>query len=130
MRVLLIEDDNQMIAVFQALLSYLGHDLTTAKTVLAPVKCDLVLLNMGMNGQLDKGLEILRAIKQAQPWQRVGIVSADDARNLIAGAEAGGAEFYLIPPLSLPALDALIKGTPLPDLAAESGRLIFFKGGL
>jgi two-component system OmpR family response regulator len=116
MRILLIEDNAILAHLCEVQLNRLGHKMTFVGTkvqAMAAFKAetfDLVLVDIGLEGQQDKGLEILVEMKALAPKQRIGIVSSNDLKDVIRRAQEGGAEFYMVKPFTLKGLRIALSG--------------------
>jgi DNA-binding response OmpR family regulator len=91
---------------------------------------DLVLVDMGLEGQQNLGLEILQIVKLQKPAQRVGILSSNDLREIVRSSQEAGAEFYMVKPFTLEGLAVIIAGDKeairnhIPEVG--EGRIIVF----
>jgi DNA-binding response OmpR family regulator len=134
MHILLVEDNATLAHLFEVQLNRLGHEMIFAPTeaqAMAAFKAktfDLVLIDIGLEGQQDKGIEILAEMKALVPKQRIGIVSSNDLKDMIRRAQEGGAEFYMVKPFTLKGLRIVLGGNReainnyQPDIG--EGRLI------
>jgi CheY-like chemotaxis protein len=116
MRVLLVEDNATLAHLFKVQLNQLGHDMTFTPTKAQAMDAfktrafDLVLIDVGLEGQQDRGIEILVEMKTLVPGQRIGIVSSNDLSDMIWRAQEGGAEFYMVKPFTLTGLKVALGG--------------------
>lgn len=137
MHILLVEDSSTLSALFRVQLRQLGtHTLTTAATKVQALAAferenfDLALVDMGLEGQQNMGLEILQAMKAQKPAQRVGILSSNDLRDIVRSSQEGGAEFYMVKPFTLEGLAVILRGdieairNHIPEVG--EGRIIAF----
>jgi CheY-like chemotaxis protein len=114
MHVLLVEDNATLAHLFRVQLSRLGHTVTITSTkaeAMAAFKAetfDLIFIDIGLEGQRDRGLEILAEMKALVPEQRIGIVSSNDLKDVIRCAQEGGAEFYMVKPFTLAGLSVTL----------------------
>jgi DNA-binding response OmpR family regulator len=112
------------------------HTLTTTATKAQALIAfdqetfDLVLIDMGLEGQQSLGLEILQTLKAQRPAQRVGILSSNDLREIVRLSQEAGAEFYMVKPFTLEGLAVIIAGDKeairnhIPEVG--EGRIIAF----
>ena len=71
---------------------------------------DLIFIDMGLEGQQDRGLEILAEMKEQKPDQRVGILSSNDLRDMVRASQQHGAEFYMVKPFTMEGLSVILSG--------------------
>jgi two-component system chemotaxis response regulator CheY len=137
MHILLVEDSSTLSSLFRVQLRQLGtHTLTTTATKAQALIAfdqetfDLVLIDMGLEGQQSLGLEILQTLKAQRPSQRVGILSSNDLREIVRLSQEAGAEFYMVKPFTLEGLAVIIAGDKeairnhIPEVG--EGRIIAF----
>jgi two-component system chemotaxis response regulator CheY len=137
MNILLIEDSDTLATLFRVQLRQLGaHTLAAtstksqALTFFQEQNFDLILVDMGLDGQQDRGLEILNEIKAINPTQRMGVLSSNDMRDMVRLSQQAGAEFYMVKPFTLEGLSLVLKGDKeaiqnhIPDVG--EGRIIVF----
>lgn len=137
MHILLVEDSSTLSSLFRVQLRQLGaHTLSTAATKVQALaafeqeRFDLVLVDMGLEGQQNLGLEILQVLKAQKPAQRVGILSSNDLREIVRLSQEAGAEFYMVKPFTLEGLAVVIAGDQeairnhIPEVG--EGRIIAF----
>ncbi len=114
-RILVVDDNPENLDIFQARLARHGYEIVTAKDgeeALAVAKeslPDLILLDI-MMPKLD-GIEVCRRLRAdpAFPFTPIVMVTArGDAKDIVAGLEAGGDE-YLTKPVDQAALVARVK---------------------
>ena len=116
MNILLIEDSGTLANLFQVQVRQLGHQLVstgTKATALAAFEkdtFDLVFIDMGLEGQQDRGLEILTEMKVKKPDQRIGILSSNDLRDMVRESQQQGAEFYMVKPFTMEGLSVVLSG--------------------
>src|SRR6185295_436497 len=98
MQILLVEDNGTLANLFRIQLQHLGdHTLVTAatqETAMAAFRnetFDLVFVDMGLEGYQDRGLQILAEIKALAPQQRIGVLSSNDARDIVRLSKQYGA---------------------------------------
>lgn len=112
MKVLLIEDDEQIIGLLKAYFETKGHAVTTAGdgvdglTRFNGDRPELVLLDIGLP-RLD-GWAVLEAIREANVVPVVLLTALDDTESVVKGL-AMGADDYLIKPFDIRELDARIQ---------------------
>src|SRR5262245_17465599 len=137
MHILLVEDSSTLSSLFRVQLRQLGtHTLSTAATKLQALAVfdreafDLVLIDMGLEGQQNLGLEILQLVKRQKPAQRAGILSSNDLREIVRSSQEAGAEFYMVKPFTLEGLAVILTGDKeairnhIPEVG--EGRIIAF----
>ncbi|HXW01412.1 MAG TPA: response regulator [Anaerolineae bacterium] len=137
MRILLVEDNSTLAALFGVQLRQLGgHTLVTAASKDAAIAAfqkeafDLVFVDMGLEGYQDRGIEILAEIKALTPQQRVGVLSSNDLKEMVRLSQKSGADFYMVKPFTLDGLAVVLKGDKeairnyTPDI--DEGRIIAF----
>jgi CheY-like chemotaxis protein len=117
MHILLVEDSDTLANLFRVQLRQLGnHTLTAAATkaqamaAFAGESFDLALIDMGLEGHQDRGLEIVDEIKAITPDQRVGVLSSNDLREMVRLSQNAGAEFYMVKPFTMDGLALVLKG--------------------
>ena len=112
MKVLLIEDDGQIMGLIEAYLETKGHSVTAAGDGVDGLerfnadKPELVLLDIGLP-RLD-GWAVLEAIRAVDDVPVVLLTGLNDTENVVKGL-AMGADDYLIKPFNIRELDARIK---------------------
>ena len=112
MRVLLIEDDEQIMGLLKAYFETKGHAVTAAGDGVAGLTHfnadgpELVLLDIGLP-RLD-GWTVLEAIRAASKVPVVLLTALDDTESVVKGL-AMGADDYLIKPFEIRELDARIQ---------------------
>ena len=137
MHILLIEDNNTLASLFGVQLRQLGgHTLVIsaskdeAMAAFQKETFDLIFVDMGLEGYQDRGLQILEAIKNLAPNQRIGILSSNDLREMVRLSQKHGAEFYMVKPFTLDGLEVILSGDKeairnyIPDI--DEGRVIAF----
>ena len=116
MNILLIEDSNTLAQLFDVQLRQLGHKLTTAETKAEAMAAfeaqtfDLIFIDMGLEGQQDRGLQILIEMRGLAPTQRIGILSSNDQRDMVRRSREKGAEFYMVKPFTMDGLMVVLSG--------------------
>ena len=116
MKILLVEDSNTLSRLFQVQLRQLGHtvatalDKATALVTFTSDEFDMIFIDMGLEGQQDRGVQILREIKMQKPEQRVVILSSNDTRDLVHQSKEGGAEFYMVKPFTTDGVSLVLNG--------------------
>ena len=117
MRLLLVEDDRMIGDGLRQALRLEGHavdwvyDARAATTVLGTDRFDLVLLDLGLEHEAERGsgLDVLRAMRQRGDAAPVIVLTARDALgDRVAGLDAG-ADDYLVKPFELDELIARIR---------------------
>ncbi len=139
MHILLIEDDGNLSTLFGAQLRRLGkaHTLTAAATKMQALQAlkdeifDCIFVDMALEGIPDRGLQILKEIRKVSATQRVGVLSSNDARDMVKACQDAGADFYMVKPFTFRGLQVVLEGDSeviqryQPDLS--EGRIIAFK---
>ena len=116
MQILLVEDSNTLAQLFQVQARQLGHKPTVvetkaeAMTAFEKGKFDIVFIDMGLEGQQDRGLEILAEMKTIDPASRIGILSSNDLKDMVQLSKENGAEFYMVKPFTLEGLSVVLDG--------------------
>jgi two-component system KDP operon response regulator KdpE len=122
-RVLIIDDDPDLLNVCRVGLSALGHDVLTAGTAAdglseAAVRApDVIILDLGLPDQ--DGLEVCRRIRT---WSSVPIVvlSADGTETRKVQALDDGADDYMTKPFGMRELNARLRVALRHQAAADS----------
>jgi len=101
-RVLLVDDDAAVLRNFRLCLEEAGYQTNTAQNsaqalaALARGVFDVCLLDFRLGDE--SGIELLPALRQAAPWLRVVMATAEgDAQNAVRAMQAGAAD-YLVKP--------------------------------
>lgn len=116
MNILLIEDSGTLAKLFEVQVRQLGHQLVSAQTKATALAAferdtfDLVFIDMGLEGQQDRGLEILAEMKAHKPDQRIGILSSNDLRDMVRESQQKGAQFYMVKPFTMEGLSVVLGG--------------------
>ena len=117
MHILLVEDSENLADLFRVQLRRLGqHELSVAvskKRALELFKSDtfdLVLIDMGLEGIPDRGLEVIREIRVQSPRQRIGVLSSNDLQDMVRKSRQVGAEFYMVKPFTMEGLEVVLEG--------------------
>lgn len=116
--ILLVDDEPELLAVNQLLLSSLGHSVHTipnghdAVEYLKTHQADLVILDMVMPGM--DGVATLKAIKAIKPDQRVVILSAFAEKEKIDEVKGIGIHAYLQKPATMKVLAEVIESVMAP----------------
>ena len=101
-RVLIIDDEESILATFRLCLEDAGYSVDTANTAAEGLRLaarqpfDVCLLDLSIGDE--SGLEVMPRLKQLAPWLRVVIVSAHSAVDAAMDALRAGAEDYLVKP--------------------------------
>ena len=138
MHILLIEDDGNLSILFRAQLRRVGgYTLTAAATKMQALQAlkdelfDCIFVDMALEGIPDRGLQILKEIRNVSVTQRVGVLSSNDARDMVKACQNAGADFYMVKPFTFRGLQVVLDGDSeviqryQPDLS--EGRIIAFK---
>lgn len=137
MNILLVEDSDTLATLFRVQLRQLGsHTLTVASSKAQAMAAfekehfDLALIDMGLEGHQDRGLEILTELKQRRPDLRAGVLSSNDLRDMVRLSQIAGAEFYMVKPFTMEGLGLVLRGdnealrNHIPEVG--EGRIIVF----
>ena len=112
MKVLLIEDDEQIMGLLRAYFESKGHEVSSAADGVEGLKAfnggsaDLVLLDIGLP-RLD-GWGVLEAIRATHTVPLVLLTALDDTESVVKGL-AMGADDYLSKPFDIRELDARVQ---------------------
>jgi len=126
-RILVIEDDEEMRSLLEDFLRDEGYEAETALNgfeglrKLAQETFDLVLTDVRMPGLT--GLEILPAIKRAHPEVPVMVITAFGNEEIHRRSLERGASGYLEKPIRFPKLKALISQLVSPQRERGKGRV-------
>lgn len=99
--ILIIDDDEVLLATTQALLEAVGYEVRThagpfgATSVIMSTQPDLVLLDVNMPGLSGPGLVDVIRSKASAPASRIFFFSSSDDEVLRAAVEETGADGYL-----------------------------------
>jgi two-component system response regulator HydG len=121
-RILIVDDDRQMVRTLSDILRLRGWDVQGAFSGEEAVECvavqhyDAVLMDVRMTGMT--GVDALKAMKARRPGIRVILMTAYAANELIAEGERQGALRVLSKPVALPGLLELL------DQAATESRSV------
>lgn len=139
MHILLVEDDGNLSSLFHAQLRRLGKEytLTAAATKAQALRAfqdemfDCIFIDMALEGIPDMGLKILKEIRSVSATQRAGVLSSNDAKDMVKFSQEAGADFYMVKPFTFRGLTLILEGDSeairryQPDLS--EGRIIAFK---
>lgn len=114
MRVLIIEDNPDIIANLYGYLEPLGYTLDVARNGNAGISCatgvvhDAIILDLALPGM--DGMEVCRMLRQEHRLATpiLMLTARDSVHDKLSGFEVG-ADDYLVKPYSLPELDARLK---------------------
>jgi two-component system, NtrC family, response regulator AlgB len=101
-RVLIIDDEEPILATFRLCLEDAGYSVDTAAAAADGLRLaarqpfDVCLLDLSIGD--DSGLEVMPRLKQLAPWLRVVVVSAHSAVDAAMDALRAGADDYLVKP--------------------------------
>jgi two-component system, OmpR family, KDP operon response regulator KdpE len=132
-RVLVVDDDAQMLRAVRTALAARGYDVLTAGsgesalTVLAEEELDLFLLDLGLPGI--EGHEVIRRLRT---WSElpVIVISVRDAQEEKVAALDAGADDYVTKPFGMNELLARIRAALRHRLQQQGERPIFCVGDL
>ena len=111
-RILLVDDDDDLRSVFRAKLEYSGHEVDeadSAEVALAKVSAfdpALVVTDVRMDGMT--GLELLTRIRESMEYVDVIVMTGHDTMTSAVEAMKSGAYDYLVKPVGLKELEAVI----------------------
>ena len=111
-RILLVDDDDDLRSVFREKLEYSGHEVEeadSAEVALAKVGAfdpALVVTDVRMDGMT--GLELLTRIRESMEYVDVIIMTGHDTMTSAVEAMKSGAYDYLVKPVGLKELEAVI----------------------
>ena len=133
MRVLVVDDEPQILRAIRTSLAARGHDVTTAPNgetaldVLAGDEVDVVVLDLGLPG-ID-GVEVIRRLRT---WSQTPVIvlSVADAQATKVQALDAGADDYVTKPFSLDELQARMRAVVRRSGAAETDRPVVRAGDL
>ena len=114
MRVLLVDDEEELVSTLSERLELRGiaNDWTTTGeqglALLAEHQYDWVVLDMKMPGL--GGLGTLKAIREKWPALRIVVVTGHTSKEDYDAGLAAGADHYLLKPVDVDELLALMKG--------------------
>jgi DNA-binding response OmpR family regulator len=113
-RILLVEDDDDLRAVIADALRADGHDVRgtgeseTALALLADAAPDLLILDIALGPGLD-GIEICRRLRRVDTELYVMMLTARDAETDVILALEAGADDYLVKPVGLAELRSRVR---------------------
>ena len=111
-RILLVDDDADLRSVFREKLEYSGHEIDeadSAEVALAKVNAfdpALVITDVRMEGMT--GLELLSRIRESMEYVDVIVMTGHDAMTSAVEAMKSGAFDYLVKPVGLKELQAVV----------------------
>ena len=111
-RILLVDDDDDLRSVFREKLEYSGHEVEeadSAEVALAKVGAfdpALVVTDVRMDGMT--GLELLTRIRESMEYVDVIVMTGHDTMTSAVEAMKSGAYDYLVKPVGLKELEAVI----------------------
>ena len=111
-RILLVDDDADLRSVFREKLEYSGHEIDeadSAEVALAKVNAfdpALVITDVRMEGMT--GLELLSRIRESMEYVDVIVMTGHDAMTSAVEAMKSGAFDYLVKPVGLKELEAVV----------------------
>lgn len=111
-KVLIIDDDKNILYTLRMRLEYLGYQVITANNALEGLflagseKPEVILLDFKMPGM--DGTEVLESIKILSPSTGIIIISAYEDEDIFRKSTARNSYYFLRKPLSIQVLDKLI----------------------
>lgn len=118
MKLLIVDDETELVATLVRFLGRTGHtsgtafNLQTAKDYLAQSQPELVITNYRLPD--GDGLEIVRLVRQKYPHTPVILMSGDHEPGLQQTSRKAGAAVFLRKPFSLKALTDAIRASTTP----------------
>ena len=112
--VLLVEDDAEVMATMEEMLSGLGYHLRTARNVVQALEAarvarpDVVLLDLLLPGRL--GWELIPLLREQGPPVPIIVMTAASSPDVEDAARAHGVFGYILKPVDLERLDGLLTG--------------------
>lgn len=116
LRLLLVDDEETILWAVAKYFRGLGWEVVAtaepeeAEVVLECQDFSVVILDLGLNRFGRGGLDVLRSLRHAHPWQPVVILSAYVSREVEAEARQLGADAVLKKPMALPDLAQVVLG--------------------
>ena len=136
--VLVVEDDEDLLAILSAFLQKQGHRVTTAasgqeaRAKLEEAIFDLALVDIRMPDV--SGLEVLRWLKERHPDTQVVMITGYASLGTAVEALRGGASEYLAKPFEMDQLQSVIEKTleapGLPASLQETAALVRLETGV
>jgi two-component system response regulator QseB len=129
MRILLVEDDEQLGDAVRKGLTLHGHhvdwvkDGLAAENIIRQDKFDLIVLDINLPGQ--SGLEVLRLSRREGIRTPVLVLTAHDTNEAIVGGLDTGADDYLIKPFDLDVLSARVRALHRRATGRAEPNLVF-----
>ena len=112
-RILIADDDEQVLLTLSEAVSSLGHDVETAPDGRVALEMffrsdyQLVLTDLAMP-EVD-GIEVLKRVKAARPHTGVIVVTGHSTMDLLAAAINQGVDAYVTKPFKLAEIDLQLK---------------------
>ena len=112
-RILIVDDDEQILVTLAEVVSSLGHQVDTAADGQLALKrffeepYDLVLTDLAMP-QID-GLQVLKRVKEARPEIGVIVITGNSTMELLASAINEGVDAYITKPFKIAEIDMQLK---------------------
>lgn len=110
--VLLVEDDAEVMATMEEMLSGLGYHLRTARNVVQALEAarvalpDVVLLDLLLPGRL--GWELIPLLREQDSRIPIVVMTAASSPDVEDAARAHGVFGYILKPVDLERLDGLL----------------------
>lgn len=110
--VLLVEDDAEVMATLEEMLSALGYRLRTARNVVQALEAarvalpDVVLLDLLLPGRL--GWELIPLLREQDSRVPIVVMTAASSPDVEDAARAHGVFGYILKPVDLERLDGLL----------------------
>jgi DNA-binding NtrC family response regulator len=124
-RILIADDDEQVLLTLSEAVSSLGHEVETAPDGKVALEMffrseyDLVMTDLSMP-EVD-GIAVLKRVKAARPETAVIVVTGHSTMDLLAAAITPGVDAYVTKPFKLSEIDLQLKkilGRSRPQLEA------------
>jgi DNA-binding response OmpR family regulator len=120
-RLLIIDDDKQLLSIIANYMSSLGHEVhcaserEEAEALLNNVTYSLIITDLSLSNVGVEGLELLKQLSELRPQPPAFVLSAHDSFDHRDAAQACGADLFIPKPVSLDRLGELVcivAGTP------------------
>jgi CheY-like chemotaxis protein len=116
-RILVVDDEGAILFALSEYFRTLGFDVDCARemeeaeALLSHVKYDLVFLDLRLTGSGGtEGLEIIRFVRERNPWTPVALLTAYGSSDVEEEARRRGADLVLQKPKPLPEVAQVVLG--------------------
>jgi DNA-binding response OmpR family regulator len=129
-RILVVDDEADLIATYRRLFHRHGYDVTSAATraggllLIDSLPPDLIITDLELPD--GDGLDLVRAAREASSISRVIVVSGRSSRGAQEDALAAGASAFVAKPVSADALRELVQSLlehPRPDTGSRDSNV-------